>query len=93
MTSRKAARHARVGVVRGQYKYVRWEARGSVREQIYRRPDEVSDVSASRPDLVQALRAAVDTRLRAKRPAGNTKLPEFSADDREALQALGYLGE
>jgi arylsulfatase len=93
MTTRSAATQARVGLVMGKYKYIRSEAPGGLREEVYRLPDEARNLADSLPDRVQGLRAALDSRQRATPALAATDEPGLSPSEVEALRALGYLRE
>jgi arylsulfatase A-like enzyme len=93
MTTRRAATQERVGLVMGKYKYIRSEAPGGAREEVYRLPDETRNLAESLPDLVQELRAALGTRHRAAPALAATDEPALSPAEIEALRALGYLRE
>ncbi len=93
MTTLRAATQARAGLVMGGYKYIRSEAPGGPREEVYRLPDEVRNLAHTLPDLAQKLRAELGSWHRATPALAATDEPELSHSDIEALRALGYLEE
>lgn len=72
-----------------EYRY----QRGDDRVDLYRLPDESTDVSESHPDEVERLDAEIDSWLEAHDVSGESRgrTAEFSRDMAKQLEDLGYL--
>jgi arylsulfatase A-like enzyme len=90
-TSKAASTTARIGLVRGPYKFIRTMARNAVEERLFHLPDERTDLSAKLGDISRTMRAELDAMYVAQGSGLQPTPSELSPEEREALRALGYV--
>jgi len=86
------ATHPRFALLEGGFKFIASHREGIYEGELYRRGEEERDLSVAAPHVARRMRLAIESRLEAipERPESRQDL---SAEEREALRALGYASD